>query len=95
MTDQLFDGYPDPPAPPKLTAGQKLRNRQQMLIDQGVHPLTKLRLANNDHTCGDCIHRVLVRMANAYPKCDQTSMSHSETTDCRAWWPACTAWQAA
>lgn len=93
MTDMLFDGYPDPERPPELTTGQKIRNRQQKYIDQGVHPLSRLKLAGNGHTCADCVHRILVGgHAKSYPKCDQTSMSNSETSDCRAWWPACTAW---
>lgn len=92
MTDQLFPGYPDPEPKPEMSTGQRMRARQQAAIDHGTHPLTKLPLAHNDHTCGDCLHRV--RNERHYPKCDQTSMSRSEVSDCRAWWPACIAWTA-
>lgn len=89
----LFSGYPDPPEQPKKTTGERRRDRQQALINQGLHPLTRLKLADNGETCKTCAHRVHTNgNSHTYPKCDQTSMSRSEATDCRAWWPACTAW---
>lgn len=94
MTEPLFPEYPDPQVP-EQTRGEKLRARQQVWIDDGMHPLTKLPLANNGHTCGDCIHRVRVSSpaGNRFPKCDLTSMSRCEQSDCRAWWPACISWE--
>lgn len=92
MSEPLFPGYPDPPEPPKQTPGERIRARQQLQLDAGVHPLTKLPLADNGHTCRDCVHRV--RNERHYPKCDLTPMSRCVQGDCRAWWPACTSWSA-
>ena len=52
--------------------------------------------------CGTCVHRVvpLRDVAGTYPKCNYTSSgraweraSGGPGTDCRAWWPACQAYQ--
>lgn len=93
--DMLFDGYPDPSERPKKTAGQRRKERQQAIIDSGFHPLTRLPLANNGKTCQTCVHCVFRRYNHAYPKCDQTSMSSSEASDCRAGWPACISYKEA
>ncbi|MGW4525143.1 DUF6011 domain-containing protein [Amycolatopsis sp. NPDC004378] len=52
--------------------------------------------------CGTCVHRVvpLREVSGAYPKCNYSSSgraweraSGGPGTDCRAWWPACQAYQ--
>jgi hypothetical protein len=48
-------------------------------------------------TCGGCANRGTITYAGSYPKCFLTFdggstyplFSHSEASDCRAWWPAC------
>ena len=94
--EMLFVGYPDPMppvAPPKPTRGERMRARQQAKLDNGRHPLNNLPLANNGHTCGDCVHRYYVRYASSYPKCDLGPNTRGEATDVRARWPACISWE--
>ena len=93
----LFGGFPDPPAP-ETTGREKPRTKVKDLharkIAAGIHPITGRKLADNGHTCGDCVHRILVSGGKRrYPKCDLTSMSSCESSDCRAWYPACTKWE--
>lgn len=38
-------------------------------------------------TCGGCAHREVNGWG--FGKCDLTSESHCQQSDCRAWWPAC------
>lgn len=77
----LFDGYDPPPAPPDLSAGQRLTARQLDNVRAGVHPLTRGRLhpeasrdASRDDprglpfTCGTCPLRQPWG-AHGYPKC--------------------------
>lgn len=49
-------------------------------------------------TCGTCVHRELFLWHNTtYPKCvahNRAYMTHCQTTDVRAWWPACPQYQA-
>jgi hypothetical protein len=93
----LFGGYPDPPPAepqPKVSADRRRTLRQRADIDHGIHPLIKLALANNGHTCGDCAHRVLAGYhRRSYPKCEEVRWTHGAGSDCRAWWPACTKWE--
>lgn len=60
-------------------------------------------------TCGTCVHKMRpAHHGRVYPKCATGRFrvpdcsgfrevwpraSHSEATDVRAWWPACTAWE--
>lgn len=47
--------------------------------------------------CGTCLHRLtLLHHDDSYPKCTlpdaagrMSRATHSEASDCRAWWPAC------
>ena len=86
------------------SAGARRTARRLELIRQGRHPLRDMILhesASRDaqpsdtgrlpYRCGSCVHRILsMRGAcGAVPKCDLTTMSHSEASDVRAWWPAC------
>lgn len=102
----LFGDYDEAqPEPEKLSAGRRRTLRQADMVQRGVHPLTRLPLHEQatevpkgtraaPFTCGSCVHRVIVsRGAKDYPKCDVDNgavASHSEATDVRAWWPACT-----
>jgi hypothetical protein len=88
--------------------GRKRTERQEALVRAGQHPLmtgplheladpTAMRDdgKNLPYRCGSCIHRITVRgNAKDYPKCDLTTMSHSEASDVRAWWPACVRYEA-
>lgn len=102
-----IDMFPDLPAPtavepePSLSADRRRTLRQKQAIENGRHPLSNLSpglrlLAGSEETCGSCAHRVLVgHHTRSYPKCVRISTSHGASSDCRAWWPACTAWTAA
>jgi hypothetical protein len=102
MTEMLFEGYPDPPAsdpPAELTNHEKRRRtienrraRWAAAIDAGRHPLNG-RLLSGDHTCGDCAHRFLKRLAKPYPKCDLGPVTGGPATDVLASWPSCEAWE--
>lgn len=111
----LFDVEPVIPAEPveRLSAGGRLRVRQQAMVANGRHPLTRGVLhpdASRDRTresgksdpftCGSCRFR---RTGYEFPKClvpnpltgkpHVDRLSHSTTTDVRAWWPACPAYE--
>lgn len=105
MTEMLFEGFPDPDRPPEPTpkekaklsrrgAGTRRREKSDRLIANGLHPLTVGPLANNGHTCGDCVHRVLKQRGGTYPKCDLGPVTGGPATDVRASWPACVRWEA-
>lgn len=90
--------FPDlQPVPPveRLSAGRALTVRQKADVAAGRHPLMRgLRLLGNGETCGSCAHRVTVHGgARDYPKCE-FRVTHSAASDCRAWWPACSQWEA-
>lgn len=101
-------GPPKPGRRPEgVSAGQWLTIRQRTAIEQGQHPLTKLPLhplapadaqpsdRGRPHTCGDCAHRLILHWHDGtYAKCDVAGLTHSAATDCRAWWPGCTRWEA-
>lgn len=107
MNDGLFDlpdGHTEPESP--TSAGERRKRLIAARIARGEHPLGNLRILPGLHgrTCGDCEHRRGVgHHDKTYPKCcfpmtvgDKTSyprVSHSDATDCRAWWPACTDYQ--
>lgn len=52
---------------------------------------------NRPFRCGTCVHRFLASGGSRdYPKCDLGDgvyTTHSEATDVRGWWPACTAYE--
>lgn len=101
--DDVLPGF-DPPPPageserkPKPERVQR-RLLDAALIDAGTHPATKLPLANNGKTCGDC---TLLREKNAGGfngwKCgtpDPRSKNHrGDGRDMTKRWPACIAFQ--
>lgn len=103
--DALFDGF-EPPAgdypAEELSADRRRTIRQADDIKAGRHPLGGLLHPEADRSahrgdgksmplrCGSCIHRV----DRGWPKCDLSTMSHSAASDVRAWWPACTRYEA-
>lgn len=88
----LFDGY-DPPAEPaeQLSADRRRTLRQHTDIANGIHPLTRRAVHDDDRrTCGNCRHRR--NNAWQYPKCwahDGARATHSASSDVRAFWPGC------
>jgi hypothetical protein len=79
----------------ELSPDRRRTLRQKDEVANGRHPLGLAPLAGNGRTCGDCVHRVLVDGGNrAWPKCDAGARTHGGATDCRAWWPACTRYEA-
>lgn len=101
MTVPLFDGFPDPEPPPDPYAGlghdARRTAKQRDMIAAGQHPATRLPLANNGRTCGDCEHFVIkdTGRRRRWFKCGK--QLHGDPlwpigTDLRKSWPACTAW---
>jgi hypothetical protein len=91
-----LEPVPVVPAPvaEKLSAGRRLTLRQKADIAAGRHPLLSgMRLADNGETCGTCVHRTPSRGEHSWPKCEYR-VTRGAASDCRAWWPACTAWTA-
>lgn len=85
----LFGDPIQPEPEPTLSAGRRLTIRQHDMVDHGIHPLNKLKIADGEaRTCGECIYRIHWG-AHGYPKCELGPVSHGPATDCRAWWPAC------
>lgn len=91
------------PIPDGLSVGQRRTLRKLQLIELGRHPISGFLLHPNapadasskdryvrDFTCGSCAHRVTQR---GYPKCDLTTMSHTEATDTYRWYPGCMSWR--
>lgn len=91
MTASLFPDMPMMPVRTE-TAAQRLRARQDGQIALGVRGL---RIRPGAETCGTCVHRVLVGgHAKDYPKCEISTRTNGQGTDCLARFPACTGWEA-
>ena len=97
MTEQLFDGYPDPepPASPPEGLGkdaQRTWRRRQMLA-QGIHPATNVRVigtAENGLTCADCQFLLRKRMRSFKGwKCELAASGGKDGPDMVKSWPAC------
>lgn len=94
--------YPDPgrPVPLKVPGESEDARRTRAnreLLERGVHPATRVALADNGRTCGGCIHAVQVQPgARSFWKCDQhrLGLSRSGASDIRVSWPACTRFEA-
>ncbi len=100
----LFDvpGQQQVPAVEEIGRGERRRRLIERRIAFGEHPLgRKIPLhpdAPRDRTsdgprCGTCQHRTLYQHhSRTYPKCDfgeGIRRSGCESSDVRAWWPAC------
>lgn len=98
--DDVLPGF-EPPAPvvenarkPKPDPTPR-RLMDAAMIDAGIHPATKMPLANNGKTCGDC---ALLRLKQGqWWKCgtpDPRSKNHrGDGRDMTKRWPACIAFQ--
>lgn len=100
----LFDLPDDSPEPAGQTS--RAERRRQLIaarIQAGWHPLGRNIRLHPDAAvgpdddglhCGTCRFREIHRYHDkSYPKCvygDGVRVTHSETSDVRAWWPACT-----
>ena len=101
-SSDLFGGaFADPPAPepqPDDSYGVRLTKRQKADVTLGIHPLTGTALRDDAETCGTCRFRDPDghRHAKSYPKCmhPNSPRTGGPKTDVRAWWPACTRWEA-
>ncbi len=100
--DGVLPGFDPPPSlPPSEEAAEPKPIRiQRRLIDQamitaGVHPATKMPLADNGKTCGDCA--LLRQKQETWWKCgtpDPRSKNHrGDGRDMTKRWPACIAFQ--
>ena len=94
MSERLFDPGPpaETPVPEVMSATQRLTRRNQKLLEGGIHPATRRPVLTTGDRCGDCVHHVVVRHDRAWHKCEkhQLGISHSEASDIRVGWPACT-----
>jgi hypothetical protein len=65
-----------------------------------IHKIKKLSNGYADHpgtgpegeTCGTCAHRVRVRKAKTYQKCDLVNWTNGKATDIKVATPACSKW---
>ena len=92
MSD-LFDGaIPDAPDPYEGMGHDAARTaRRREMIAKGIHPATRLPLAGNGKTCGDCVHLWQKHM-NTFSgwKCGLISRaSQNDGPDMTRSWPAC------
>lgn len=103
ITDGILPGFEPPPPVSALEEKHKPPRIQRRLtdaarIEAGVHPATRMPLANNGKTCGDC---ALLREKNSGGfhgwKCgtpDPRSKNHrGDGRDMTKRWPACIAFQ--
>lgn len=86
---RLFE-MPATPMPKGLSADAKRTWRRRRLLEQGIHPATKLKLADNGEFCGTCEH---ARKNYRFWKCDRLELTFGPATDIRVSWPACTGWE--
>jgi hypothetical protein len=74
----------------KLSAQRRLTLRQRADIANGRHPLTRRRIHEDPaRTCGNCAFR---QKLDRWHKCvygDFARVTHSVSSDVRAFWPAC------
>lgn len=87
--------------------GQRRTEKREEMIALGYHPLMlgpihseadrsahRLDGVGLPFRCGSCAHRVTVHRGGKHvPKCDLTTMSHSEASDVRSWWPCCPSYE--
>lgn len=91
MTDAPLPGFEDFPVP-ELEEIRTHAQRVQFSIDCGVHPRTKLPLADNGKTCGDCAMLWHKSAGNgSWWKCSMPG--RGDGPDMTKRWPACTAFK--
>lgn len=81
-----FGPAPEPEPAPKMTPGERAADR----IAHGIHPATKLALAGNGKTCGDCarLWDKWTPSGKHFYKCASMEM-HNDGPDITKSWPAC------
>lgn len=85
---------PAQPHIPDTLSDQRRRTlRQRQRIERGLHPLANGPINASGETCGSCAHCVGHRQAQSWYKCALIG-GHSNATDIRLSWPACSAWKA-
>lgn len=100
MADEL-PGFDPPPPPKDAPKAERLpqRERDRLAIAAGIHPATRLPLAGNDKTCGDCAFLRLKGHPSGkhWWKCgtpDPNSKNHrGDGRDMTKRWPACAAFK--
>ena len=98
----LFD-MPEPEPvdiPVRLSATARRTMKQKATLAAGRHPATGQPLADTGATCRSCAHHHGYNIRVSGPKrlvhkCDLHTLgeSHSEASDIRESWPACTMWE--
>jgi hypothetical protein len=79
-----------------LSYGARLTLRNRALLDKGIHPATRCATKPELGTCAGCVHhQALGYHGKTWHKCEHHTlgMSHSEASDIRVSWPACTRFQ--
>jgi hypothetical protein len=95
-----LDGVPEPALAPESKRRASWPQRARAMVAEGVHPITRRPVHPELGTCGDCRFRQFWSGgAKSYPKCayggdpDNPSTwrraTNGETTDVRAYYPAC------
>lgn len=80
-----------------VSAGRRLTLRQKRDVEAGRHPLAPGATYPERGTCGDCLFRQIEKHNDyRFAKCHAPGVrnAHSAATDVRAWWPACSKWEA-
>jgi len=93
----------------KARQAEKIAAGEHPLSNVGDIPKRVLLAPAGTGTCGTCVHKLRPHHhGRAYPKCAAGAFrdpagsgfrevwpraAHSESTDVRAWWPACTDYQ--
>ena len=89
----LFDMPVSPNTGQKISDQRGRTRRQKAWLKAGIHPASKLHLAENGETCGSCTHLVVRRRNRTYFKCGLMPETFGPGTDIRKKWPACTEWK--
>jgi hypothetical protein len=89
----LFDtGPPSEPAEP-LSADRRRTIANNRRLAGGIHPVTRLPLANNGESCGTCSNLNREQHnSRSYFKCGLVLSTSGPGTDIRLRWPACNLW---
>jgi hypothetical protein len=94
LTCETADGRTVTITPPEQLSADRCRTiTNKPLLARGVHPILRLPLAGNGHTCGDCANHIARRFNKTYHKC-RLNDTAGPATDLRVSWPACTRWEA-
>lgn len=96
--DDVLPGFDPPPVDAPKAERLPQRERDQLAIANGIHPATRMPLAGNGRTCGDCrFLREKFAGAGKWWKCgtpDPRSKNHrGDGRDMTKRWPACIAFQ--